>query len=151
MPVNRAHIGRAVRSSTPIEITRGDIRRFAAAIGDGNPLYLDADAARAKGYRDVLAPPTFLITVAGSTGPGLLSDPALGLNFSLVVHGQQGFTLHLPVCAGDVLESETRIDDVRDAGRNELICLITEFTSAGSPVATLTNTIVSRGTAAGAT
>jgi acyl dehydratase len=112
---------------------------------------MDADAARAKGYRDVLAPPTFLITVAGSTGPGLLSDPALRLNFSLVVHGRQGFTLHRPVCAGDVLESETRIHDVRDSGRNELISLITEFTSAGSPVATLRNTIVSRGTAAEAT
>ena len=133
MPVNRAHIGRAVRSSAPLEITRGDIRRFAAAIGDENPLYLDAEAARAEGYRDVLAPPTFLITVAGSTGPGLLSDLALGLNFSSVVHGQQGFTLHRPVCAGDVLENETRIEDVRDAGRNELI-------SSGTPVPAATST-----------
>jgi len=151
MPVNRAHVGRAMRSTAPIEITRGDIRRFATAIGDKNPLYLDAEVARAQGYRDVLAPPTFLITAAASTGPGLLSDPELGLNFGLVVHGQQGFTLHRPVCAGDVLESETRIDDVRDAGRHELIRLITEFTTEGTPVATLTNTIVSRGTAAEAT
>lgn len=151
MPVNRAFTGCSARAGTPIEVTRGDIRRFALAIGDENPLYWDVDAARAKGYRDVLAPPTFLITVAASIGPGLLTDPALGLEYSLVVHGQQGFALHRPVCAGDVLDGETRIDDVRAAGRNELITLITEFTSNDSPVATLTNTIVSRGTAEDAT
>jgi hypothetical protein len=41
-----------------------------------------------------------------------------------------------------------RVDDIKDAGRNELITTVTEVTAAdGERVATLRGTIVSRGTA----
>ena len=148
MPLNRDFIGRSSTSSEPFEVTRGDIRRFATAIGDTNPACHDRAAAQALGHPDVVAPPTFLISAGTSIGSGLLSDPELGLDYSLVVHGEQRFELHRPVCAGDVLDSETRIAGMRDAGRNELLQLVTEFRSGGEHVATATNTLVSRGTAA---
>ena len=40
-------------------VTADDIRDFAEAVGDLNPLYLDAEAARQEGYPTVIAPPTF--------------------------------------------------------------------------------------------
>lgn len=147
MPLNRDFIGRSHRSELPFEVTRGDIRRFAVAIGDHSPAYFDPKAAAALGYPDVIAPPTFLITLGTSAGAGFLADPELGLQFEMVVHGEQRFDLHRPVRAGDVLHSTTSISDIRDAGRNELLTLVTDVTSAGLPVATVTNTIVSRGTA----
>ena len=150
MPLNRDFVGRSTTSSEPFEVTRGDIRRFATAIGDTNPAYHDPAAAQALGHRDVVAPPTFLIleTFGTSTASALIADPALGLDYSLVVHGEQRFALHRPVVAGDVLETETRVEGMRDAGRNELLTLVTEFRSGGEHVATATNTLVSRGTAA---
>lgn len=148
VPLNRDFLGRSSTPTEPFEVTRGDIRRFATAIGDTNPAYHDRAAAQALGHPDVVAPPTFLITLGTSTASGLISDPALGLDYSLVVHGEQRFELHRPVCAGDVLETETRVAAMRDAGRNELLSLVTEFRSAGEHVATATNTLVSRGTAA---
>ena len=148
MPLNREFVGRSARSDEPFEVTRGDIRRFATAIGDANPVYVDREAAKAAGHPDVIAPPTFLITLGMSGGAGFLADPALGLRFEMVVHGEQRFDLHRPVRAGDQLDSDTRIADIRDAGRNELMTLVTEVSCAGEPVATVTNTIVSRGTAA---
>ena len=148
MPLNRDFIGRSARSSEPFEVTRGDIRRFAQAIGDDNPAYLDPKAAAEQGHPDVIAPPTFLITFGTSAGAGFLADPALGLRYEMVVHGEQRFDLHRPVRAGDLLDSATRIDAIRDAGRNELMTLVTDVTCQGEPVATVTNTIVSRGTAA---
>ncbi len=151
MPLNRDFIGRSVRSKEPFEVTRNDIRRFATAIGDTNPAYHDVEAAKALGHPDLVAPPTFLITAgsAGSdAGGGFFQDPALGLRFEMVVHGEETFAFHRPVYAGDVLDSEVRIADMRDAGRNELMTLVTEVTANGAPVATVTNTIVSRGTAA---
>jgi acyl dehydratase len=51
-------IGKEVAIGT-FTVTAEDIRAFAEAIGDLNPLYLDADAARAAGYANVIAPPTF--------------------------------------------------------------------------------------------
>jgi acyl dehydratase len=148
VPLNRDFIGRRSASTEPHEVTRGDIRRFAEAIGDPAPAYVDPDAARAMGYPDVLAPPTFLITLGGGGGSSLLDEPGLGLNFAMLVHGEQEFRLHRPVHAGDRLDFETRIDDIRSVGRNELMTLVTEVTCAGEPVATTRNTIVSRGTAA---
>jgi acyl dehydratase len=145
MPLNRDFIGRSVRSAEAFEVTRGDIRRFALAIGDPNPAYLDREAAKALGHRDVVAPPTFLIT---ATTGDFISDPDLGLNYAMVVHGEERFEFHRPVYAGDLLDSETTIADIRDAGRNELMTLVTEVTSGGERVATVSNTIVSRGTAA---
>jgi acyl dehydratase len=148
MPINRDFIGRSTSESEPFEVTRNDIRRFASAIGDDNPIYHDPEAAKAAGHRDLVAPPTFLITLGTAGGMSLLAEPELGLNYALVVHGEQKFELHRPIYAGDVLESEARIADIRDAGRNEIMQIVTDVTCAGERVATTTNSIVSRGTAA---
>ncbi len=150
MPLNHDFIGRETVSPEPFEVGREHIRRFAEAIGDLNPAYLDPAAARALGHPDVIAPPTFL-TVLGFrfAGLGPMQDPAFGLDYSRVVHGEQGFVLHRPVHAGDRLVSVQRIEGIRDAGRNELIMMVSEVSTVdGEPVATLRNTIVSRGTAA---
>ncbi len=148
MPLNRDLLGRSTTSSEPFEVTRGDIRRFATAIGDTNPAYHDPAAAQALGHRDLVAPPTFLITLGFATAKRLITDPELGLDYSLVVHGEQRFALHRPVYAGDQLDSEARLDAMRNVGRNELLSIVTEVTSGGERVATTTNTLVSRGTAA---
>jgi acyl dehydratase len=149
MPLNRDFIGRTAPPGDPVEVTRGDIRRFAEAIGDTNPAYVDPEAAKALGYTDVIAPPTFLIAAStGGGGGGFILDPELGLNFAMVVHGEERFAFSRPVQAGDVLEMVQRIADIQDKGSNELMTLVTEVTSGGEHVATITNTIVSRGTAA---
>ena len=150
MAVNREFVGRAYPAPETYEVGREHIRRFAEAIGDLHPAYLDPEAARALGHADVVAPPTFLTVLNfrfAASGP--VADPGLGLDYSLVVHGEQTFELHRPVVAGDVLTSVQRVDDIRSAGRNELLLTVTEVTGAGGePVATLRSTIVSRGTAA---
>jgi acyl dehydratase len=51
-----------VGTSTPPRrgtVTAYDIRKFATGIDDANPLFTDADAARAAGYADVVSPPLF--------------------------------------------------------------------------------------------
>jgi acyl dehydratase len=65
-----------------------------------------------------------------------------------VVHGEQEFIAHRPVFAGDVLRVVNTVTDIRDAGSNELMETTMEVTLAdGTAVATLTSSIVSRGTA----
>ncbi len=48
-----------------VTVTAEEIRRFAEAVGDLNPLYLDAEAARTAGYSDVIAPPLFCMKMRG--------------------------------------------------------------------------------------
>jgi acyl dehydratase len=149
MPINRAFIGRSYAAQDSYEVSRELIRRFADAIGDASPAYRDVEAAKALGHPDVIAPPTFL-TVLGFrfAGIGPLADPELGLNYALVVHGEQQFIHHRPVRAGDVLTISSTVEDVRNAGRNELMTTkMTVTTTEGEVVAEVRSTLVSRGTA----
>ena len=151
MPLNRAFIGRDYTSDDTYEVSREMIRKFADAIGDANPAYRDIEAAKALGHPDVIAPPTFLTVLGFRLGVGPIADPELGLNYALVVHGEQRYVHHRPVRAGDVLTATSIVEDIRDAGRNELMTIRQEIrTTEGESVATAFNTIVSRGTAEGA-
>jgi acyl dehydratase len=150
MPLNRDFVGREYPARETYEVSRELIRKFAQAIGDANPAYTDVEAAKALGHPDVIAPPTFLTVLTfryAAEGP--VVDPDLGLDYSLVVHGEQRFVHHRPARAGDVLTVTSSIVDIRDAGRNELMTTKTSVvTTEGEPVADMFGTLVSRGTAA---
>jgi acyl dehydratase len=153
VPLNRDYIGRTFPAERPYEVSREKVRDFAEAIGDDNPVYRDAEAAKAAGHPDVIAPPTFAIAVTLKTGSAaaLSGQGDLGLNFALVVHGEQKFTHHRPIRVGDTLVGASTVSDIRDAGRNELMTIATELrTEAGELVCTAENTLVSRGTATSA-
>ena len=151
MPLNRDYVGRRFGSDAVYEVSREKIRDFADAIGDPNPVYRDIDAAKALGHPEVIAPPTFAILITMRASGGAIFDPDLGLNYALVVHGEQKFVHHRPIRHGDRLLASSIVTDIRDAGRNELLTLATELTTEdGELVCTAYNTIVSRGTAAGA-
>jgi acyl dehydratase len=50
-------------------ITRRDIRRYARAVEDDNPIFHDVEAAREHGYDDLVVPPNFLpAVIERSTG-----------------------------------------------------------------------------------
>ena len=147
MPLNRDFLGRTASSAEPFEVTRGDIRRFATAIGDANPAYHDVGAAKALGHPDLVAPPTFLISMGFSTAESLVMDPELGLDYSLVVHGEQSFRYVSPCHTGDTLMFETTVEDVyeRRGGSLEFLVKHTSVTAAdGRHVADLGSTIVQR-------
>jgi len=46
-------------------VLRKDFQRFAATVGDFNPLYFDEDAARAAGFPGLIAPPLYLSSIMG--------------------------------------------------------------------------------------
>src|SRR5947208_2371771 len=46
----------------PDPVNQPMIRHMVEALGDTNPIYVDADAARAVGHPDVVAPPTMMQT-----------------------------------------------------------------------------------------
>jgi acyl dehydratase len=146
MPVNRSYIGRTYPAAEPYEVSRVKIAEFAEAIGDLSPLYRDRAAAQAAGYPDVIAPPTFPIVISMATSRGVISDPGLGLNYAMVVHGEQRFEYSRELRAGDVVTAQATISDIRDAGRNVLLTTRTQIhTVDGEHVCTAYNTLVERG------
>src|SRR6266566_5011545 len=85
--VNTGYLGRTFPATEPYEVSRVKIADFAEAIGDRNPLYTDAAAAKAAGYPDVIAPPTFPIVITMAASRAAIGDPGLGINYAMVVHG----------------------------------------------------------------
>ena len=148
MPLNAALIGREYPASDPYEVGREKIRDFASAIGDHNPIYHDAAAAKAAGHDDIIAPPTFLTVLGFKFGPQVVGDPELGLNYAMVVHGEQEFELLRPIKPGDVLVGKPKITSITARGRNEFMTYEASIeTTAGEKVAVARSIIVSRGTA----
>jgi acyl dehydratase len=149
MAINRDYLGRTFPATEPYEISRYKIAEFAEAIGDPNPLFRDRAAAQAAGYRDVIAPPTFAIVISMASAGHAVTDHDFGLNYAMVVHGEQRFEYARQLMAGDVVTAQATISDIRDAGRNVLVTTQTEIrTVAGEHVCTAHSTLVERGGAA---
>jgi acyl dehydratase len=146
MPLDQSFVGRSYPPTAPYAVGREKIREFATAIGDANPAYLDVEAARALGHPDLIAPPTFAIVLTLPAGHQVALDPALGLDYTRVVHGEQRFAYTRPIYAGDELTVVVTVDKIRSVGGNDIITTRGEIaTTAGEPVATAHSTLVSRG------
>jgi acyl dehydratase len=149
MAVNRDYVGRTFEAAAPYEVSRVKIAEFADAIGDRNPVYTDRAAAQAAGHPDVIAPPTFAIVISMAASRRVIDDPGLGLNYAMVVHGEQRFEYSRQLRAGDVVSAQTTITGIRDAGRNVMLSTRTEIRTAGHEhVCTAHATLVERGGAA---
>lgn len=146
MPLDPSCAGRTYPSTTPYQVTREAITAFADAIGDDNAAYRDPLVARGWGHPEVIAPPTFPITLSVAGTQALIDDPQLGLNFSRVVHGEQKFSYTRPVRAGDVLSTELVIESIRAVGGNDMLTTRTDVrTTDGEPVMWMRAVLVVRG------
>jgi acyl dehydratase len=146
MALDASFVGRCYRAAATYQVGREKIREFAEAIGDDNAVYRDPDAARAAGYPDLVAPPTFAMILVLRTQEELISDPKLGLDYRRMVHGSQSFTHHRPITAGDELAATLHVDGIRAMGGNDMLTVRCEITdSAGDPVTTARAMLVIRG------
>ena len=145
--MDSSFVGRSFPLGEPYAVGAEKIREFASAIGDDNPISHSTAAARAAGHGALVAPPTFAVVAVARAQDAVLSDPALGLDFSRVVHGDQRFVHHRPILAGDELYCTVHVDSIRALGANDVLTLRAELTDAdGSPVTTAVSSLVSRGT-----
>ena len=145
MPVNESFVGRTFAPVGPYAVDAAMIAAFAAAVGATDPVHTDAAAARAAGYRDVIAPPTMAVRFDQLASRAYVQDPEAGIDYSRVVHGEQSFVHHRPITAGDDLTAQTTVDSIRSAGGHAMISVRTEITAGDQPVTTTTSTIVVRG------
>jgi acyl dehydratase len=146
MPLDRSYVGRTFPPGPPYRVGREKIREFATAIGAEDPAYHDPAAARARGYPDVIAPPTFPTVVTFAASRQIIDDPGLGMDYSRVVHGDQRFAYARPVVAGDELVCVNTVEEITSRGGHEFLTTRTEVTTtAGEPVVTAWSKLVVRG------
>ena len=146
MPVNPSVEGRVYPPVEPYLVGREKVREFARAVFATHPTHTDPEAARAAGYADVVAPPTFPIVVTAATLQQLLDDPDAGVDFTRVVHGDQRFAFSRPIVAGDKLTATMTITSVKSIGGHSMVTAESAIADAtGAHVVTATSTLVVRG------
>lgn len=144
--IDKKHIGYAP-SPTLWNVEKGRIAFFAKVIGLTDPVHTDEAAAKAAGYRGIVAPPTFIFGAPGDSGETMKLIETLEIDLGKVLHGEQRFDYHAPVCAGDTLRFESRVSDIYDkkGGALEFVVNDTKVTNQlGEHVADLHSVIVVR-------
>ncbi|MGH8777019.1 MAG: FAS1-like dehydratase domain-containing protein [Jiangellaceae bacterium] len=127
----------------PYDVSREKIHEFAEAIGDPSPVYRDAEAAKALGHPDVIAPPTFAMIPVLQGFDVLMDD--LGIVYAQVIHANQRFVHRRPIHAGDRLVTTTTLDSVRSRAGNDLLGIRCEVAAdTGEHVCTSTATLLVR-------
>ncbi len=145
MGVNTALAGVVYPPSPAYEVARVKIAEFATAIGSSDPAHHVPAAAQALGYRDVIAPPTFAVIIAQTCEAQLIADPAAGIDFTRVVHGEERFSHHRPITAGDRLVATLHVDALREVGGHGMVTTRVEIADeSGGPVSTVISTLVVR-------
>ena len=140
--------GRVFPPTAPYLVGREKVREFARAVFASNPLNFDVEAAITAGYSDLIAPPTFPVVVQEATLAQLLAESDAGIDFTMVVHGEQRFRYTRPIVAGDELTATLTVTSVKSLGGNSMVTaesLIVDAT--GSHVVTAISTLVVRGDA----
>jgi len=146
MALNPRFVGRVYGPGAPYEVSRVKIADFADAIGEPSELCRDRDAAVKAGYPDVIAPPTFAVVISMHAADEASNDPGLGLDYSMVVHGQQSFSHSRPLHAGDVVTATTTIESVKSVGAMSVLVTSTDIVTVdGEHVCTAKSMLVERG------
>jgi acyl dehydratase len=143
--VNTDAVGKSY-PSTLYAVGREKIREYALAVGETNPLHLDAEAARAAGFRDVVAPPMFCVVYSSpAIGPAIF-DPAVGIDFAMMVHGGQEFVWGPLVVAGDEITTTVSVKSIEERAGNGFYVFESQSTNQdGETVCTGTWTNIVRG------
>lgn len=109
--IDRKFIGHELPPHSAL-VEAGRLRLFAKAIGETDPVFSDEAAARAAGHPGLPAPPTmaFCLDMDIPDPFGYLAE--MGVPVQNILHGEQSFSYHAPIYAGDSLSFRSRIADI---------------------------------------
>ncbi len=117
------------------EVEKGAIKRFAEAVGEQNPLYLDEEYARNSRYGSIIAPPGFFgwPTKEGGGGP---TPPDLrealtkaGYTNPAAVNAGEEYDFFRPIRVGDTLAASSMIKEIteREGRTGKMVFIIREM------------------------
>jgi len=95
-----------------VEATRDNIKNYAEAVGDNNPLWVDEDYARKSRFGMITAPPTFLYNVTHGSAPAL-SAPGMPPPMSLgLLYTGAELEFFRPIRLGDAFTVKGKAIDI---------------------------------------
>lgn len=134
--IDRLHIGREFAPAS-LTLEPGRLAFFAKAIGE----------PPAPAGETPIVPPTFLLSADFDNGTLEKALTEMGVKLNRVLHGEQGFTYHAPVYAGDTVTLRAKVTDIFDkrGGALDFVVIDTSATNQdGNLVAEIRNVVVVR-------
>lgn len=107
-------------SESVAEVTTTGIRLFARSVGHRDEIFYDEEAAKARGYRSLVAPPGYLGTPRykprSEGAPSEAGPPGGGFSipYKRILNGGTSYQYLEPVVAGDVITSRSKITEFRE-------------------------------------
>jgi acyl dehydratase len=128
------------------EYSARDTMLYALGVGLGSDP-LDEEQLRFVYEKDLRALPTMAVVLAY---PGFwLHDPATGVNWKKILHGEQAIVWHAPIPPAAAVTGRTRVTNIIDKGAEKGSLLFSERVvkdaKTGEKLVTLTGTTVLRG------
>ncbi len=132
--------------ATTYQVGREKIREYATVLGIENPVHFDVEAARAAGFRDVVAPPMFAVVYSSPALAPAMFDPDVAMNFAAMVHGGQVFEWDEPACSGDEITTAAKCLSIEEKGGKGFYVFETDSVNQdGAQVVRGTWTLIVRG------
>ena len=105
------------------DVERGAIRKFAEAIGDDNPLYVDEEAARKSRYGGLIAPPTFMRSMSAGRPRATVQSP-----YPAALDGGSEWEYFEPVRPGDRISVTVKVSEMfeREGRLGNMLFIIRE-------------------------
>ncbi len=109
-------------------VDRAKIKELCLAIGDNNPIYFDAEAAKKSGYKDTPAPLTFP-TLMNFWGYPEIWDrmKEIGVDVKRLLHAAEEYEYFSPIYPGDTVTGHVKVDSVRSGGAMDVATFQTTF------------------------
>ena len=106
--IDRKFIG-AESEDRFVDIEAGQLRLFATATAEPNPIFFDETAANTAGYRAIPVPPTFAFCLASLAPAKTVNSRGMDIPIEKILHGEQQFTYHSQIFAGDRIRLRTKV------------------------------------------
>jgi acyl dehydratase len=120
-----------------LEVEKTNCRMYARSVGHTDPIFYDEAAAKARGYRGIVAPPGFLGTPvfrpgSGGGAPGEMGGRGYSVPYKRVLNGGTDYE-YFPdgpdgdvICAGDTITARGRVVSFEEAEGSLGAMLITK-------------------------
>ena len=109
-----------------VDVELWQLKFFAKAVGETNPVYFDEAAAQRAGHRSILAPPTYAVTLSCAVPDPFARCRQLGMDVDNILHSKQGFEYFAPIYARDRITFVSTILDVYEKGQGRFVFMVEE-------------------------
>jgi acyl dehydratase len=148
MAIDKKFIGRKYGPTT-YEVGVEKLREFAYAISGGvpshgwggeapaglHPWLFDAKAAKASPTGGIVGFPGFAVTFSIAPFHQAVTDPEIGINLLMLVHGEQEFEFEEPIKPGDVMTTTGEIVEIYEKANMDFFVVTTESKNQAGKVA----------------